>query len=180
MSAPGGQGAKDPRPSLCANCARRPPVARSRLAPGEPMVWLCDECASGKIDEIRVPDRGYEVPERDYAATIRAIAQDVPRGRVTRKRYNGKAPAPGFVVERVLKRGGMTRDQARETLHGNSWFSELRYLGVSDRWYLFERPDVDLARRARSEGNLDVAAGLSELATGNGATTRGGEGDDDA
>jgi hypothetical protein len=157
------------KPTFCATyCTPRADLV-PRTLDGH-CVWVCPDCDPENPRTSSQPardyHRGYEVPERDYAATIRAIARAAPSGVTTRDRSVGRTTTPGFVLVRVFRlRGGRSidRNEARETLRGNSWFAELRHVSSERRWHLFERPDVDLARKVRSENRTDVAAGLIEL-----------------
>lgn len=160
--------------SFCASCTDERPDLVRRVVDGR-RVWLCPACDPENETTCIAPavdrHRGYQVPDRDYTATIREIAKAAPGGRATGARYSGRAAAPGFVVERVaaLRDGhAITRDEARETFRGEPWFAELRHLGTDSRWHIFERPDADAAALARSESSYDPIAALGA------ASSRGG------
>ncbi len=127
---------------------------------------MCVECADDAPRAARVVERGYVVPDRDYAATIRAIAR-VPEAGLRTPRYTGRAATPGFILERVFRfQQGRTlsRQDALDTLRDNSWFADLRYVGSDRRFHLFERPDEATSTRVRRESNYDAATALADAA----------------
>ncbi len=55
-----------------------------------------------------------------------------------------------MLVERDRSRP-LDSNEARETLRGKPWFSELRYLGSTNAHIIFERPSDETIARVREE-----------------------------
>lgn len=73
---------------------------------------------------------------------------------------------PPLRVRRHPPAGGtIDAKQARMTFREEHWFSDLRHLGSDRKWHLFERPDVEAARAARSGNDRDPLAEIRSHAT---------------
>ena len=159
--------------SFCADClSENVPLVPRPLGRDGGNVLLCGACDPGDAKPARRKGkpvyRGYDIPDRDpgRGSTLdrfRHAADRVAPSTTPRVRWSGGVTSPGFIPVCVLRRRGPHRgraERARETLRGEPWFAELRYLGSDARFHVFERPDVALARRVRSETNVDPIAAL--------------------
>lgn len=152
----------------CADClAEHVPLTPRPLGRNGGMVLLCPACDPGDPKPTKRKGkptfRGYDVPAprtvlgRTVDAFSRAANRIAPAP--ARTKYSGDTASPGFIVVRVLRmRAGfpIDRDEARRTLQNEPWFAELRHIGSDARFHIFERPDVDLAKRVRSAPSSNV------------------------
>lgn len=167
-----------PRAPFCAVCTgQRGPFARRPLGKGDAMVDVCASC-DGDAPVARYHDRGYEMPPEvqrigrtvdAFAAAANRVTGDdaASNRRRARDRTLAKEVSPGFVLVRLsrFRADGTARDtdEAMVELRGESWFSELRRLGSTRRHHLFERPDIEVARAARSVANHDPMEALISM-----------------
>ncbi len=164
---------------FCAICTgERGPFVQRPLGRGDALVPVCAACDDQPARSKRGPEVPYEIPERVIiGATVTAFARAADRvtgddKATNRARQRGKsfarAAQPGFVIERVRRHppGGETVDakQARLTFEDRPWFAELRHIGSDRKWHLFERPDIDAARAARSGDDRDPLADVAAFA----------------
>ncbi len=163
------------KPTWCAACTEESTVLTPRpLGRNGGTVLLCPDCDPGDVKPTKRRGkpvyRGYDVPDKDPGRgstreRFRAAANRVApvAVTVTRSRWSGGKASPGFVIVPVLRQQQgrlLDRREALDTLSGESWFGELRHIGSDARFHVFERPDVDLARRVRGESNVDPIAAL--------------------
>jgi len=141
-------------------------------------VSVCAACDDEPARSNQGPEVAYEVPERAIIGqTVTAFARAANRvtgdtAATNKERRRGKsfarAPQPGFIVERVRRHppagGAIDAKQARMTFREEPWFADLRHLGSDRRWHLFERPDADAARAARSGDDRDPLAAVAAFA----------------
>jgi len=165
--------------AFCAICTDdRGPFVQRPLGRGDAMVSVCSACDDEPAKTKRGPEIAYEVPERMVIGqTLKAFASAANRvtgdtAQTNRARRRGASLAatlsPGFVLERVRRygpAGTIDAKEARATLRHEPWFAEVRHLGSDRRWHLFERPDVDAARAARSGSDRDPLAEIRSHAT---------------
>jgi hypothetical protein len=166
------------KPAFCAHCTE----ARSDLV-NRDGYWLCPSCDPESDAAPRPhrlgPERGYEVPDTraPIGAIVTAFAHSTNRvaGPMTVKftdRRGGmvEPSRPGFVTVRVprMRPDGTPIDakEARATLSDEPWFAELQHRGTTNRYHLFDRPDIVAARDIRSRTNIDVTKALQDLAKG--------------
>ncbi len=144
----------------CAICAsdiadgeqpRMAPIGRN-----DALVLVCDDCFDEPAREKVGPERNYDIPEGMSMAEMQRKISRIIGPNVTRpfnRNECTRAAQPGFIVVRVARKDqrGRTRDQneAYRTLMGKRWAKGVRYLGVDDRYHLFERPDPKLVRDSR-------------------------------
>lgn len=152
------------KPSFCASCAR----VTDDLEYDAPH-WFCWSCRNDR-PVARSSSRGYTMPEttRGGGSTreqfTRAANRVAPYVADTPGRFAGREPTPGFVMVRVPRVPGVDRDEARQSLAHEPWFSELRHIGTDARYHVFERPDVDAARAERGKPTYDAVKALERLA----------------
>jgi len=156
----------------CAVCAELAPVEQMALEPlgrANAMVLVCPACVGDAPQERQGSHRGYPIPEGSRGSVhlaVRAAPSPGP-GRPINS-HNSVAPRrPGFVLVRVAKRqpDGRPIDshEALETLRDKPWFAEVKSVGSTEMFHLFERPDVEAAAKARQESaNPDPFAPLTK------------------
>jgi hypothetical protein len=133
---------------------------REPLGKDEALVNVCDDCATEPAREVRGPDRGYQARVGVPLTEVKRKASNYLRsvGAPRRGLYRSLASRPslGYVVVRVprlLLGKSIDLAEAQETLRDQPWFADLRVLGSTPKWHLFERPDRDLVAKSRRELN---------------------------
>jgi hypothetical protein len=162
---------------FCAICtSERGPFVRRPLGRGDALVSVCADCDDEPARTKVGPAIDYYVPDRviigrtvdAFAAAANRVTGDTKETNIDRTRSRSLAGSaqPGFIVVRVRRhRVGadpIDAQQARMTFQGEPWFSELRNLGSTRRWHLFERPDIDAASAARLGTDRDPLADIEK------------------
>lgn len=164
-------GAASKAGGFCAICtSERGPFEMRPLGRGGHPVSVCADCDTEPALERHGPERPYEVPERHaignqlhaFATAANRITGDTAATHKARRA--GKTimrnAEPGFIMLRVKRQLGVDAREARATFSNEPWFRDIRHLGSTKRYHLFERPDAEAASRARQP----EADPLAELA----------------
>lgn len=125
---------------------------------------ICPSCNDDQATLKHGPERGYEVCEGASQERISASADRVLRNQPRADfgntlSINAKLSdrTPGWILVRIPTRGRDLRE-ALSTLKHQRWFSELRILGSSNGFHLFERPDPRIAKAQRTPSGNPLAA----------------------
>lgn len=157
------------KPSFCAGCTE--PTVHLVL---RGVHWLCGDCDPESASAARParlgPERGYDVPEeraplghthRAFARAANRVAGPAKFGSLANG-TTASASRAGFIVVRVPVRGAdekpIDASEARETLRGEPWFSELQHRGSNSRYHL--------AREIRGTPNVDPMEALRDAVAG--------------
>jgi len=160
--------------TFCAICTDDDgPFTQRPLGRNGAMVSICSSCDTEPAREKQGPALGVSIPDdarmscklmRKQIGTKLGDTSESADDR-RRGRSSSREPRPGFIVVRVRRRDRngkpLDRDKALETLRGNPWFAEVRHLGTDRNYHLFDRPDIDAARAARSGDDRDPLAGIA-------------------
>lgn len=145
--------------AFCAICTNaRGPFARRPLGRDNALVTVCRACDDEPARAVTGPDRGYEPPDlARLGAILPAFANAANRVAGVVRHGSGGATiaplSPGCILVRVaVRRPGrapIDGNEAWQSLKGKPWHRELKHLGSTSRYHLFERPDPEAAKRAR-------------------------------
>lgn len=151
----------------CAICVStiRGEVLREPLGRNDAMVAVCSSCSTERPEIRPSSTPAYFCGEEPHVAGFRravdvADRRIVPAKHVSRSDFRNYANvlpvSPGFVVELVLRKvsgeRSLTADECKAVAEKSSWFGpEVRYLGVSRGYAVFERPNPELVKRSRVE-----------------------------
>ncbi len=126
------------------------------------MFTICTPCATEAAREKRGPSIDYDVPEvagawrKSMDAAYRRTMGPFVRPDITVMR---RSAAPGFLLVRCpLRKDGIARSSAEAiaTFRDEPWFAELAHIGTTQRYHLFERPDPEAVRAARTKQGGEV------------------------
>jgi hypothetical protein len=152
-------GAKPATKFFCGICAGDVASTTPKMAPigkNDELVIVCDDCFTEPAHEARGRDRcGYEIEEGMSMATMQAKMVKVIGPSIARRGETNKARTPGYILIRFARArpGKPPRDQREvfeQELAKKPWAREVRYLGIDQKWHLFERPDPALAKKSRT------------------------------
>jgi hypothetical protein len=147
------------------------PITREPLGRNDALVAVCMTCATEK-PIARADDRGALLRTRASAKlahpsrrtrqrVLQALGTDAERTRrAQRQRIQPFAlvldPRPGYVMHRVRRPRGFSFEDAPALIAGEPWANDASYLGVTNDWVLFDRPDEATARAARARQAFGV------------------------
>jgi len=133
----------------CAMCVELVPASSMKLEPlgkNDAMVLVCRDCATDEKPVAKFgPERGYTTPigfptAKEMKRAVRAAfgVDKLPRNKST----SGCRPlTPGHIMVRIRRVRGHDAEQAKATLAHVPWHHQLSYLGSTNKWFVFERPD---------------------------------------
>lgn len=149
-------------------------VFREPLGKNDALVAVCSDCATEK-PIAREASLAYEPPPKSTETVKRAIARGTRhvlgnsasglpyKERVDDSVRRHDKPRPGFILVRIRKPPGFTRENAPRLVAHEPWAAEARYMGTTNRYVLFDRPDVDGARAARGEQKTNPLDALEQF-----------------
>lgn len=148
--------------SFCAVCTHDADGSiRRPLGRNGGMVTVCSDCDTEPAREKRGPELPCEFTEgtKGWKKSVAKNAQKSPFGKL-RSHVTVEPKTPGWLIERVQRRRGLdAAESAARAFAGCSWATQVRYLGSDRQFFLFERPDPELARKAR----MPEDAGLESI-----------------